>query len=72
MADLKRMIYAPLLGGAITVFLGAFLVPYANKFLSIIPQLKILMAGVTPHVLIAYSIGYFVAHMTVQKILKIQ
>ena len=57
------------LGGGITVIVGGFVLPYANTWLSFIPQ-TVALLGVTLHKAIAYGVGFTLGMMANDKLLK--
>ncbi len=67
--DLKQvgMVFV---GGAVTSAVGTILVPIANQVLSFIPQMKLLVDGLTPHVALSYGVG-FIAATYINKKLKL-
>lgn len=60
-----------LLGGSVAYLLGSFLLPYINQFLSSIPATDFIFKGFTPHVMIAFGLGYFAGDYLNEKFLKL-
>ena len=65
-----KLILRGLTGGAITAVGGTFLVPIANQLFVFIPQAKLLIQGLTPHVLVAFGTAYVIADMVNQRFFK--
>ena len=63
-----KMLGMVLVGGSITSVVGSFVLPYANQFLSFIPQIKLLVDGLTPHVALSYGLGFTLGMMAVKKL----
>ena len=56
-------------GGFITAGLGGLLAPFTSQ-LTFIPATKLLIQGLTPHVVIAYGLAYLVADLINERFLK--
>jgi len=65
-----KLILRGLVGGVITAVGGTFLVPVVNQLFVFIPQTKLLIQGLTPHVIIAFGTAYIIADMVNQRFLK--
>jgi len=67
--DLKQvgMVFV---GGSVVSLVGTILVPILNQALSFVPQVKLIVDGLTPHVALSYGLG-FVAAIWANKKLKL-
>lgn len=59
--DNWKMVWRSLVGGGITAVVGTYLVPVMNQLLAFVPQTKLLIQGLTPHVLLAYGLAFALA-----------
>ena len=64
--DLK-MLGRALVGGLVTAGIGTLLLPIVNQLITFVPQTKLLIEGLTPHVAIAYGIGFAVADWAIRR-----
>ena len=72
MSDFKnpKLYLRALLGGTITGVVGGMLLPIAKTWITFIPQIKLLLDGLTPHFLVAYGVGYLIADKINTKFIK--
>lgn len=72
MSDFKnpKLYLRAVLGGGVTGVIGGILLPYANTYITFIPQIKLLLEGLTPHFLVAYGVGYLIADKINMKLIK--